>query len=313
MPESISRPAGDARRFVRWIIRQPSRQVSEADVHEVSDLLRRVADRLDGLGPAVVEDVVLQQEATDGVHQLVVTVRFDRSRMRVDPGWLEPGVAASYDGPDPIGDDKRFMLALADELDARSIVDLGCGTGVLARAMAVRGRRVIGVDPSPEMLNFARAQPGAERVEWVDGDASSIGRPDADLIVMTGNVVQGIHGDAEWSAVLGAINDALRPNGCFAFGSRNWGAREWERWCEMYGTHDAVVEGDFVRATWRSQFDEIGGTIEIPDDYYRYRTLTELTDALAAAGFVVERRHGDWDGSPVSDTSLNIVIVAKKA
>ena len=45
---------------------------------------------------------------------------------------------------------------------------------------------VVGVDPAPAMLAYARQQPGAERVRWVEGDSSALGQPEADLVLMTG-------------------------------------------------------------------------------------------------------------------------------
>lgn len=54
------------------------------------------------------------------------------------------------------GPDDDFWVELADELGARTIIDLGCGTGQLTRALAVGDRVVIGVDPSPAMLVVAR-------------------------------------------------------------------------------------------------------------------------------------------------------------
>ncbi len=51
-------------------------------------------------------------------------------------------------------------------------LDLGCGTGNLARRLAARGHRVTGVDLSPEMLDVARlkAPPGAA-LNWVQAGA----------------------------------------------------------------------------------------------------------------------------------------------
>jgi SAM-dependent methyltransferase len=292
-------------RSFRWTIRQPSEP--HLGTAEVCDLLHRVADRLEPLGPAFVEEVVLSREDD----QLVVTIDFDRTKMKLEPGWLSPGIGASYDGPTPVvGPDKQFMIALADELGAETIVDLGCGPGTLARELAIDSRRIIGVDPSPDMLGFARQQPGSERVRWVDGDATDIGTPGADLVVTTGNVVMEIL-DSEWDVALRAIHAALRPGGHFAFGSRNWGAREWERWGEMYRTH-SVIEGDGrVYAIWRSPFGDNGGTLEAQDEY-RYRTLAELTESLTEARFTVERMYGDWDRSALSKTSPNIVIIARR-
>jgi SAM-dependent methyltransferase len=48
------------------------------------------------------------------------------------------------------------------DLEGRRVLDVGCGTGRLAGALAERaGSRVWGIDPSPEMLDVARAQTGA--------------------------------------------------------------------------------------------------------------------------------------------------------
>ncbi len=67
-------------------------------------------------------------------------------------------------------------------LDRGRVLDIGCGTGRIAEALAARGARAWGVDPSPEMLAVARRRhiPGggfkqadAERLPfkagWFDG------------------------------------------------------------------------------------------------------------------------------------------------
>ncbi len=148
--------------------------------------------------------------------------------MKVDQHYLDPRLAALYDIENTRGADTDFYLRLAADLGARKILDLGCGTGLLTRELAVDGRQVVGVDPAPAMLAVARQQPGAERVQWVEGDASVLETPAADLVVMTGNVAQVFLEDAEWVATLRAIHAALRPGGHLAFESRNPDARAWE-------------------------------------------------------------------------------------
>src|SRR5512135_1752803 len=51
-------------------------------------------------------------------------------------------------------------------------LDLGCGTGALARSLAERGQHVTGIDLSPEMLDLARKRtpPGAA-LRWVQAGA----------------------------------------------------------------------------------------------------------------------------------------------
>jgi SAM-dependent methyltransferase len=52
--------------------------------------------------------------------------------------------------------------------DGSRVVDLGCGAGDLARALAGRGYHVTGCDISPRMLAMARAlSPGGE-IDWID-------------------------------------------------------------------------------------------------------------------------------------------------
>jgi trans-aconitate methyltransferase len=61
-----------------------------------------------------------------------------------------------------------------------SLLDVGCGTGSLAGAMAKRwpGRKVSGVDVSPAYVEFARAQTPQGSVDFSVADAADIKLPD---------------------------------------------------------------------------------------------------------------------------------------
>lgn len=62
------------------------------------------------------------------------------------------------------------------------VLDVGCGTGALARAASrVVGStgRVVGLDPNPGMLEVARRSP--ETVEWINGVAEDIPFPDGEF------------------------------------------------------------------------------------------------------------------------------------
>jgi 2-polyprenyl-3-methyl-5-hydroxy-6-metoxy-1,4-benzoquinol methylase len=63
---------------------------------------------------------------------------------------------AAYDELNPADDDYRFYAALAAAAGASRAVDLGCGTGTLARMLASGGASVTGIDPDPEMLRVAK-------------------------------------------------------------------------------------------------------------------------------------------------------------
>jgi SAM-dependent methyltransferase len=94
-----------------------------------------------------------------------------------------------------------------------AVVDVGCGTGTLAIALAARGARVTGVDGDAEVLAIARGKAGAEAVDWREGRAGAlpVGDASADRVVMS---LLLHHLDAEAKrAALAAAGRALRPGG----------------------------------------------------------------------------------------------------
>ena len=229
--------------------------------------------------------------------------------MRVDLDYLDPRMAAQFDDGDGERDDFDFVVSLAAELDATTVVDVGCGTGRLATLLAGRDRRVIGVDPSPAMLDVARRREGSGEVEWVLGDASAIGTPDADLVVMTGNIALAIVDDDAWDAALQQIGSALRPGGYLVFSSMNPTTRPWEAW-NTDGMELISVRDHRVRVDGHIAFDD--GEAIVAGSEYRFRALDELIESLTTAGFVVKRSYGSWQSRPLTTDSPDIVIVAQK-
>jgi ubiquinone/menaquinone biosynthesis C-methylase UbiE len=67
------------------------------------------------------------------------------------------------------------MFAREGELVGKRVLDVGCGTGRLAAELTERGNRVWGVDPSPEMVQAAKARgvnakvARAERLPFKEG------------------------------------------------------------------------------------------------------------------------------------------------
>ncbi|MDZ8050044.1 MAG: class I SAM-dependent methyltransferase [Aulosira sp. ZfuVER01] len=72
-------------------------------------------------------------------------------------------------------------------LPEQNIVDLGTGTGTLARGFATRGAKVIGIDPSVSLVEQAKQldQAAQVQVEYRIATAENTGLPDASVDVVT--------------------------------------------------------------------------------------------------------------------------------
>lgn len=103
------------------------------------------------------------------------------ARLVPDPIFEHPRLVAIYDALDPDRSDLDVYAAIASELGARHVLDLGCGTGTFALQLSDCGLALTGVDPAASSLAVARAKPGAERVTWIHGEATTVPPLAADL------------------------------------------------------------------------------------------------------------------------------------
>jgi SAM-dependent methyltransferase len=234
--------------------------------------------------------------------------------------------AAAYDQLNAADDDYRYYAALAARLDAGRVVDLGCGTGSLGVLLATVGCEVVGVDPDQDMLDVARSRPGGERVTWRQGYADALDSDWADLAVMSGHVAQVFVDDAEWRDVLAELRRGLRAGGGLAFETRNPTARGWERWTRRQtsrvvaggeGEHEfwhELVSVDLPQVTYATYVRDLRtGEQSGDEETLTFRDEATLRADLQRAGFEVEHIHGDWDQSPVTSTSPELIVVATRA
>jgi SAM-dependent methyltransferase len=213
-----------------------------------------------------------------------------------------PRLAEIYDPLDPDRSDLDAYLAIVDEFGARSVLDIGCGTGTFACLMASRGVEVTGLDPAAASLDVARAKPGADRVRWLHGGVASLSPLQVDLVTMTGNVAQVFVTDEEWDSVLRRAHAWLRPGGRLVFETRDPARQAWlewnresshartdipgvggvETWVEVTG-----IRGDLV--SFRSTFVfEADRAVLTSDSTLRFRRREEITGSLTSAGFVLD-------------------------
>jgi ubiquinone/menaquinone biosynthesis C-methylase UbiE len=234
---------------------------------------------------------------------------------------LDRRLVALYDDDNPDGPDSDYYRALVAASAARSVIDLGCGTGMLTVSLVESGRSVVGVDPSATMIEYARKRRGADGVKWIRGDSRSL-RPDSsDFALMTGNVAQHIPDD-DWERTLEDLHRALWEGGTLAFESRNPAVEAWRSWStpehatretpsgplEEWSEAQEIAPG-VVRLIAHNRFTATGELLTYTEDLF-FREQSKLEYQLTEAGFDTTAIYGDWQHGPVTDASAALVLVA---
>jgi SAM-dependent methyltransferase len=127
----------------------------------------------------------------------------------------EPSVIAAYPNrPTYPAETFDFLLALIPDGAPRCALDLGCGTGLLARPLAERLARVDAVDPSRGMIDAGRAAPGGERsnLRWIVGSAETAALEPPYGLATAGDSLHWM----DWARVLPRVAAALAPGAVLA-------------------------------------------------------------------------------------------------
>lgn len=209
---------------------------------------------------------------------------------------------------------------------ADSVLDIGCGTGSMLRCARESGHtgRLTGIDPDRAALDRARRRAD---VEWVEGTAADIGwQGEFELATMVSHAFQCLLTDDQLRASLRAIHTALRDGGRFAFETRHPQARAWEQWNPSNASDVTDAAGRALRV-WHEVESVVGGVVTMtettadPDGTVlrvdraglRFLDAATLDTFLAEAGFTIEARYGDWNRGPVTDSSREIITVARRS
>lgn len=238
--------------------------------------------------------------------------------------YNDPDLVEFYDIENEGGEDLAYCLALAK--GRQSVLDLGCGTGQLAVALA-DGRFVTGVDPAAAMLEVARRRPNGQRVEWVEADARDV-RLDRkfDLVLLTGHAFQVFLTQGDQKAVLRTIAHHLAAGGLFIFDSRNPEMEEWRSWNpqesermlehpllgSVKAWNDTVQDAATGVVTYETNYEVLAsGRRLFAKSKIAFPTKETLDEMLNDAGLYVEEWLGDWTGGPYHRKSPEMIPVGR--
>ena len=101
---------------------------------------------------------------------------------------------------------------------AKRILDLGCGTGKHAKALAISGYEVTGVDASSEMLTCARTLNKSDKVEFIQADIRHLDLAKRfDVAVSLFHVISYLTSINDLQLVFRSVKKHLEPGGVFIF------------------------------------------------------------------------------------------------
>ena len=210
------------------------------------------------------------------------------------------------------------LWALLGLQPGQRLLDVGCGTGRHAVALASRGLVVTGVDLSSAMLERARARAtdAGVDIELLEADARHL-PADLDPFDVAICLCEGafclVADDAEPlahdRAILTSVYDALRPGGRFALTGLN-AARLLAAW------HRGETTGqlDLLTLTETSAYElPDGQTVELREHYHLPDGLRTLAESV---GFEVEAVWAggalDWRREAASVDDDELLLLARK-
>lgn len=190
------------------------------------------------------------------------------------------------------------------------VVDLGCGSGILARHLTGAGYAVIGVDISPAMLSIARRQ--APEATFHEGSLWTFDIPPCVAVTALGEALNYVHDGATadpLQPLVQRVHDSITPGGVFMFDiavpGRTGGGVQ-------HQFHDRERRTLYMRAEQRAEEPVLDRYITIfsrrDDDLYErtdeHHVLRLYNDEavvglLQSSGFDVDARR-DYESAPAT-------------
>lgn len=215
-----------------------------------------------------------------------------------------------------------FLLRALDLPRGAHVLDLCCGAGRHARALARAGYRVLAVDLSPGLLLAARATSRGLPVRYVRADMRCLPLRDGSLdgAISMFTSFGYFARDAEDARVLLEVARVLKPRAPFILDFLNLRATL----AALAPASERTVDG--MRVLERRRFDARrkrlvktirlirAGRTEVLRESVRAYTPRELAALFRRAGFRIMARYGDLHGAPFNArSSPRCVIVARNA
>lgn len=225
-----------------------------------------------------------------------------------------------------------FYRALVTKNDAKSVLEIACGTGRITVRLAQDGLHVVGVDLSPAMLDVARAK--NSDVRWIEGDMRSFEAGEQfDLAIIPGHSFQFMLTPADQLAALACAKKHLNAGGRLVI---HLDHQDMKWLGEIHGEFERAKDVTHPKTghtiqTWRAwsynratqtasatmRRKELDAAGQVLDEWetgpvqlhclFRF----EMEHLLARAGFEIESLYGDFLRGELTSKSSEMIWVVR--
>jgi len=236
------------------------------------------------------------------------------------------------DEADRLNREIPFLLKEIKAIGGSEVLDVGCGTGSHARALAAEGIRVVGIDTSPAMIEKAQARPHVEGARFEVATIAEIAARSAvrfDTVLCLGNTLPHlITEETSLAKVSRQIATLLRRGGVFigqivnvtwveATGVRLMPVRSWND-----GGKEVLLSRHYVNTGGSMILMLVSHLMRRPDEstwraetFYQYLQKIvpmEIERAFESGPWGDYRSFGGWGGEPLDETSPSAVFVTTR-
>ncbi len=209
----------------------------------------------------------------------------------------------------------------------REVTDLCCGTGDIAISMAKKGKNVIGIDISEDMLNVAteKAMENAARVLFLVSDARDfVLQKKSDAVYSLTDGMNYMLKDDDLEKAFLSVNKALKPGGRFIFDM----STEY-KYKNILKNNTFTFDLDDMFVSWQNEYDyntkicEMNITCFTRKQKNRYErfdethfqrmyTVSDIERMLERTGFELQSIYSGYDDELIREDSDRMLVVAVK-
>lgn len=203
-----------------------------------------------------------------------------------------------------------------------TVLNISCGWGRHAIALAHFGINVIGLDNSDDLLQLARetSKQAGINIHWINGSLDDLTLKDpVDAVVQFhDNLLTWADGPAEALFLLDMVHSIVKEDGLFLFGSTDWRASLPQQEQSLSETHQETE-------TYHRYFDPesrtiLGQTVVLGRDGTRsefwhhawYPTVEQMEALIVQADFYVEGQFNDFSFLPYDPSLPGLVWLVRK-